>query len=109
MYVQHYKVFLISQFNFIACGCQSPGSKSNKCINDGKCTCKFGYKGDKCSECANEYYKTQAGCTGTIIMVDLMCLSLQKAVANFCMIHKVLGSVCCHLFGNILEITEHYF
>ena len=86
-----------------------PGSKSYACSKDGKCTCKIGYEGDKCSECANEYYKTQAGCTGIIFMFGLMCLSLQLAVADFCMIHKVLGSVCCRLFGKIMEIAAHYF
>ena len=109
MYVQHYSVFLIFQFNFIACSCQRPGSKHYTCRNDGKCTCQIGYKGDKCSECTSKYYKTQAGCSGTIIMIDLMCLSLQEAVADFCMIRKVLGSVCCRLFGKILEITAHIF
>ena len=86
-----------------------PGSKSYTCSNDGKCTCNVGYEGHKCSECANEYYKTQAGCSGTIIVVDVMCLSLPQDVADFCKIHKVLGSVCCRVFGKIMEITAHYF
>ena len=89
--MQHYSVFSISQFNFIACGCQTPGSTSNTCSNDGKCICNIGYEGDKCSECTSEYYKTQAGCTGIIVMVDLMCLN--KLLADFCMIYKILGSV----------------
>ena len=108
MYLQHYSVFFfISRFNFIACGCQTPGSTSNTCSNDGKCTCNIGYEGDKCSECTIEYYKTAAGCSGTIVTVDLMCLN--KPLADFCMIRKILGSVCCLLFGNILEITAHCF
>ena len=105
--MQHYSVFFISQFNFIVCDCQTPGSTSNTCSNDGRCTCNIGYEGDKCSECTNEYYKTQAGCSGTIVMVGLMCFS--KLLAGFCMIHKILGSVSCCLFGNILEITVHCF
>ena len=100
---------MIYEFNFIACGCQTPGSKSNACDNNGKCTCSTGYDGDKCSKCKSSYYKTLGGCSGTSVMVDFMCLSLQKAVVDFCMIQKVLGSVCSHIFGNILEISAHYF
>ena len=102
--MQSNSVFFTSQFNFIACGCQTPGSTSNTCSNNGKCTCNIGYEGDKCSECANEYFMTPAGCSGTIfVMVYLMCLN--KQLADFCMFYKILGLACCRLFGNILEIT----
>ena len=37
--------------------------------------------------------------------IYVMCLN--KQVADFCMFHKILGLVCCCLFGNILEITAH--
>ena len=36
-------------------------------------------------------------------------MNLQQPAADFCMIHKVLGSVCCCLFGKIPEILAHYF
>lgn len=68
----------------------------------GKCTCNIGYEGDKCSECTNEYYKTQAGCSGTTVMVYLMRLNMQ--LADFWMFQKFSGLLCCRLFGNILKI-----
>ena len=92
--MQHYLVLFISQFNFIACGCRTTGSKNSTCDNDGKCSCNIGYIGDKCNECKNSYYETQGGCSGTSIMVNIMCLSLQQAVEDLCTIHKVLGSIC---------------
>ena len=103
----HYLVFLILQFIFIACGCQALGSRSNVCDNDGKCICSIGYDGDKCNKCKNNYYETQGGCSGTSIVVNLMCLSLQQAVKDLCTIYKVLGSICYRHFGNILEILAH--
>ena len=81
--MQNYSVFFTSQFNFIACGCQTPGSTSNTCSNDGKCTCNIGYEGDKCSECASEYFKTQAGCSGTIFVMVYLYYVFEQAACRF--------------------------
>ena len=50
---------------YLACECNSQGSIRhdgspcyNKCCNDnGSCTCKKGYTGDKCNDCDEGYYE----------------------------------------------------
>ena len=43
-----------------ACNCSATGSVSSMCDDTGKCTCKTGYSGNKCSECKSGYYKDDA-------------------------------------------------
>ena len=49
------------------------GSKDTNCTANGKCECKNDYDGDKCSACANEYFKTstesQNLCSGFSILL----------------------------------------
>ena len=38
------------------CQCDQAGSTTQQCENDGKCTCKEGFDGPKCAECADKFY-----------------------------------------------------
>ena len=42
--------------HFIGCECSSEGSESLQCDANGQCTCKPGFDGLKCDECAANYY-----------------------------------------------------
>ena len=44
-----------STFSDLACGCDSNGSTATECDSNGKCTCKLGFNGVKCDQCANGY------------------------------------------------------
>ena len=49
------------KFNFlrffeIVCGCDSNGSTTLQCNANGKCNCQVGYSGDKCNQCAADYF-----------------------------------------------------
>ena len=61
-------------FNVLACECDTVGSQNRTC-NVGKCTCRDGYSGDKCSACKDEYFKEWNGgryiCSGIIIFFVL--------------------------------------
>lgn len=47
----------------VACNCDPIGSSSLQCNSEGKCRCKPGVTGDKCNECALNYYDlTNTGC-----------------------------------------------
>ena len=49
---------------FLACGCNLSGAKDDICEkSSGKCECKDNVLGDKCIECASEYWNFPA-CTG---------------------------------------------
>ena len=66
-------VFLIIFCNFIACNCDTGGSQDTACDNNGRCTCKDGYAGEKCDVCAHGFYKKsnalQYICSGIIALV----------------------------------------
>ncbi|XP_075059154.1 laminin subunit alpha-2 isoform X2 [Mixophyes fleayi] len=48
----------------ITCNCNSFGSKSFDCDDNGQCRCQPGVTGDKCDHCARGYYDFQeGGCT----------------------------------------------
>ena len=50
-----------------SCQCNSLGSVSLKCSSNGKCDCKVGYNGQKCSDCAEGFAKNTTGsCIGKI-------------------------------------------
>ena len=46
----------IKCFNIAECNCAANGSKDKKCDENGKCTCKNNFAGDKCTECAFAHY-----------------------------------------------------
>ena len=51
--------------DFLACGCNLDGAYTYSCDTTGKCDCKPGYTGDKCSgECEDEYYASGSHCWG---------------------------------------------
>lgn len=102
------KTIQLFWFNFLACSCETPGSRSNMCDNDGKCTCNAGYHGDKCSTCTNRFYMSQSGCLGISVMIALMFEFIASSCSFYIvMIHIMLGSVCCCLSGIIMKITAH--
>ena len=44
-------------FSFLECLCNVEGSETAACDEtSGKCTCKSNVIGDKCTECASEFY-----------------------------------------------------
>ena len=43
--------------NCQACDCDGQGSQSNNCDNNGKCSCKDGFTGDKCDSSGTEKIK----------------------------------------------------
>ena len=45
-----------SAFFEIVCGCDSNGSTTLQCNANGKCNCQVGYSGDKCNQCAADYF-----------------------------------------------------
>ena len=45
------------------------GSSSTICDSNGACTCNMGYAGDKCDECAPDYFKVGSNCTGKSFML----------------------------------------
>lgn len=48
----------------VSCNCNSFGSKSFDCDDNGQCHCQPGVAGDKCDHCARGYYDFQeGGCT----------------------------------------------
>ena len=61
-------------FNVLACGCDTVGSQNTAC-NNGKCTCRDGYSGDKCTTCKFGYFKKWNGlryiCSGIIVFFVL--------------------------------------
>ena len=54
------KVLLLSVFIsflcFIECKCDGDGSLDGKCDDAGKCSCKPGFDGKKCTACANGFF-----------------------------------------------------
>ena len=50
---------------FSACGCNEHGSSDIVCSEEGKCTCKDNYAGDKCDECIEGFFgfPNCQGCT----------------------------------------------
>ena len=49
--INHYLI------NISACNCKSEGSSSPICNKEtGKCTCKDGFTGDKCDQCAAGHF-----------------------------------------------------
>ena len=47
------------------CGCSETGSEGPGCDEDGVCTCKYGYYGDKCRKCSEAHVVLEDGsCSG---------------------------------------------
>ena len=47
------------------CGCSETGSEGPACDENGMCTCKDGYYGDKCMECSEAHVVNEDGsCSG---------------------------------------------
>ena len=51
-----YFLFTIYRMSFIECNCDQDGSLGGNCNDAGKCSCKPGFDGDKCSKCANNFF-----------------------------------------------------
>ena len=73
-------MFLINFCNFIACQCDSAGSRHAACDIYGRCTCKAGYIGKKCDVCAAGLYRKWDGfryiCSGISALVVSIFLAL---------------------------------
>ena len=54
---------------YLECKCDLVGSSSTICDSNGACTCNMGYAGDKCDECAPDYFKVGSNCTGKSFML----------------------------------------
>ena len=51
------------------CGCSETGSEGPGCDQDGVCTCKDGYYGDKCMQCSEAHVVLEDGsCSGGYIL-----------------------------------------
>ena len=44
-------------FNNTGCTCNLVGWNGDPCVSSGKCTCKNGYTGAKCSSCSSGFYR----------------------------------------------------
>ena len=57
----------------LACDCNESGSNGidSDCEDHtGKCTCKSGYTGKKCSQCDERYFKDESGkCKGNVTLL----------------------------------------
>ena len=73
-------MFWINFCNFIACNCDAGGSQHTACDDNGKCSCKAGYAGEKCDVCARGFYKKLDGfpyiCSGITALVASIFLAL---------------------------------
>ena len=53
----------------LECHCNTVGSMDISCTNDGgACTCKTGYTGTKCNECADGWYLYNGKCNGKFLL-----------------------------------------
>ena len=43
----------------LACECNPDGSQDSTCTDDGKCSCKPNFTGDKCDMCAEGFFNFQ--------------------------------------------------
>ena len=57
---------LNKSFWHLECRCDRTGSEGLNCYGYGYCTCKAGYSGQKCSECAGGYFQSNERCNGKI-------------------------------------------
>ena len=56
----------------LECQCNTVGSMDISCTNDGgACTCKTGYTGTKCNECADGWDLYNGKCSGKFLLVLL--------------------------------------
>ena len=56
----------------VECGCDTVGSTEISCTNDGgHCTCKTGYAGTKCNECAYGWYMYNGECNGKFPLFNI--------------------------------------
>ena len=54
----------------LECQCNTVGSMDISCTNDGgACTCKTGYTGTKCNECADGWSLYNGKCNGKFLLV----------------------------------------
>ena len=54
----------------LECLCNTFGSEDTNCSNDeGVCTCKEGYTGDKCDSCAEGYFQVNNDCISKLMFV----------------------------------------
>ena len=54
----------------LECLCNTFGSEDTNCSNDeGICTCKEGYTGDKCDSCAEGYFQVNNDCISKLMFV----------------------------------------
>ena len=57
----------------LECLCNTFGSEDTNCSNDeGVCTCKEGYTGDKCDSCAEGYFQVNNDCISKLMFVHLL-------------------------------------
>ena len=62
----------------LECNCNTVGSIDISCTNNGgACTCKTGYTGTKCNECADGWSLYNGECNGKFLLVLLTHLCLR--------------------------------
>ena len=56
MFGDPFRLNVLNSSSCQQCNCDRNGSQNILCSYDGICTCKAGFIGDKCSDCASGYF-----------------------------------------------------
>ena len=94
--------FLIHCFRFLVCNCDKVGSQSQTCDGNGKCICKYGYKGQTYSACIDGFYQQmvnnfQPTCWGITALYRFF-------FGVIAIIAKFIAHISINLLGNSEEL-----